>query len=135
MEAARLAPAFLGSILLSGCITYSTANLNMSEYEAAGVNGMPMTAADPSAENLGPILASKRTWLFGSCEKAAEAALERLASVARARGAERVSRIRFRGRWEWREHPVCRRNLAHGMLVLPVLLPISTFLQVGGIAE
>jgi hypothetical protein len=50
-----------------------------------------MTTADPSPEDLGRVFASKRTWLFGDCDAAVETASERLASVARDRGGEKVN--------------------------------------------
>jgi len=134
---AKLVSALAGILLAlgSGCASYSSPNVNLAELRDEGRHGVAITTEEPGPENLGRIRANARTWLFGSCDVAADQAITELAERARARGATRVSQLEFRGRWEHRAEPACRRNFTYAVFVLPLFLPFPTSVTVAGIAE
>jgi hypothetical protein len=122
-------------LLLSGCATYSSPNLNLAELRDEGRLGVTISTDEPAPKDLGRIRANARTWLFGSCDAATDQAITKLAERARARGATRVSELQFRGRWKHRPEPACRRNFGYAVFVLPLFLPFPTSVTVAGIAE
>lgn len=135
---ARALIAALAAITLflgSGCAIYSSPNMNLAELRDKGRSGVTISTDEPGEKDLGRVRANARTWLFGSCDTAADQAITNLAEQARTRGAARVSELQFRGRWKHRPEPACRRNFGYAIFVLPLFLPFPTSVTVTGIAE
>ena len=138
---ARLARVFVAVLatgtlsVVSGCAIYSSPNLNLGQLRDTGRDGVTISTDEPGEKHLGRVRANARTWLFGSCDGAADQAITHLAEQARARGATRVSQLEFRGRWEHRAEPACRRNFLYAIFVVPLFFPFPTSVTVAGIAE
>ena len=122
-------------VCAQGCTTYDTVPVNIRTLASEGRHGIPMSTAEASSRELGRVSATTRTWLFGSCEEAMEEALSTIAEATRARGGERLSRLRFRAKFNWTRDPVCRRNFTYAVLVLPLFLPFPTSVTVSGVPE
>ena len=129
----RLGLAFLLAGASLGCF-YTSGTVNLLDFERAGLSLVKPDSGDASLRKLGRVRAASRAHLFGSCDDTARSALEKLLQKARRTGANRVTSVRFRGRWHWISEPVCRRNVNYLLLVLPAFLPVPTSVTVSGIA-
>lgn|GEM_PF-4499891 len=130
MKRSRLAWAF-ACLASTGCF-YTSGTVNFRDLEGRGLSLERLDERDESVRHYGRVRVAERTWLFGSCDDAAEDALEKLLAKARARGANRVLQTHFRGHWRWMQEPVCRRNLSYLLLVVPAFLPVPSSVTVYG---
>ena len=115
----------------AGCF-YTRTSVNLREFGARGVSLRPVDRKAPGIESYGRVRARQRTYLFGSCEAAAEGALEKLLANAGKLGANRVGNLHFRARWRSVREPVCRHNVNWAWLVVPIFLPVPTSVTVSG---
>jgi len=120
----------------TGCF-YSSASVNLRDFEARGVSTKrthkrETRVRDTRVQNYGRVHATERSWIFGSCDEIAERALSALLAEGVARGGNRVLNTQFRGHWRWMQEPVCRRNLAYLLLIVPALFPVATSVTVYG---
>jgi hypothetical protein len=115
----------------SGCF-YTRTSVNLREFGARGVTLRPVDRKAPGIESYGRVRATQRTYLFGSCEAAADDALEKLLTNAGKLGANRVGNLHFRARWRSVREPVCRHNLNWAWLIVPIFLPVPTSVTVSG---
>jgi hypothetical protein len=128
-------PGFLAAIapaLLSAGCFYTSTTVNLREFDARGASMERFRKNDESIQHLGRVRATGRTWLFGDCAVAADAALAKLLDRARSRGANRVLNTRFRGHWKYITEPVCRRNLNYVWLIVPAFLRVPSSVTVSG---
>jgi hypothetical protein len=117
--------------LTTGCF-YTSATVNLRDFEARGLSMAQLEKHDPTVHPYGRVRVAERTWAFGSFDELAERALTRLLAEAQARGANRVVHAHFRGHWRSMQEPVCRRNLGYLLLIVPVFLPVPTSVTVYG---
>jgi hypothetical protein len=117
--------------LTTGCF-YSSANVNLRDFQARGLSMVRFSKRDTTVQHYGRVRVTERTWAFGSCDEVAERALTTLLAKAQARGANRVLQTHFRGHWRWIQEPVCRRNLSYALLIATAFLPVPTSVTVYG---
>jgi hypothetical protein len=131
--AARLVLLLPLTMLALGCF-YTHGTVNLLRFEERGLSLTRADKSDPSLRNLGRVRATARSYLFSSCDVTAARALDELLDEARRTGANRVTRVRFRGHWYWMSEAVCRRNLNYVWLIVPAFFPVPTSATVSGIA-
>ena len=125
----------LGLVALCGVSSacfYTRTSVNLREFGERGVTLRPVDRKAPGIEPYGRVRATQRTYLFGSCEAAADGALEKLLVNAGKLGANRVGNLHFRARWRSIREPVCRHNVNWAWLIVPLFLPVPTSVTVSG---
>jgi hypothetical protein len=120
-----------------GCLAlttscYTSATVNLRDFEARGLSMERFNKRDTTMQHYGRVRVAERTWAFGSCNEVAERALDALLAKGQARGGNRVVHTHFRGHWRWMQEPVCRQNLSYLLLIVPAFLPVPMSVTVYG---
>lgn len=131
-----LAYAAAGLLLVvsSGCAFYEPVDADFRKLREQGIDGVRLDFAKSPHSELGRVRAIERSWLFADCDVVGSEALTNLAGQARARGANLVSDLEFRAKWNWRNEPLCRRNFTWGLLIIPLFLPVPVSVEISGVA-
>lgn len=117
-----------------GCAFYEPVDADFRELREQGIDGVRLDFVKSPHSELGRVRAIERSWLFADCDVVGSEALANVAEQARARGANVVSNMEFRAKWNWRDEPLCRRNFTWGLLIIPLFLPVPVSVEISGVA-
>jgi len=95
------------ALTLAGC--FARTHIPYSQHPELAAVRLATGRPQVVPENLGLVEASASG--FGMCSTIAARALSNLLSEARAHGGTTVEDVKFRARWHWTGHALCRRFL------------------------
>jgi hypothetical protein len=98
-------PAVLLALATTGC--FAGAHIRYSEHPELASVRLSTGREQPVPDNLGMVQGSASG--FGTCDTVAARALKDLLAQARAVGGSRVEDVKFRARWHWTGHALCKR--------------------------
>jgi hypothetical protein len=115
-------PVAVLALATTGC--FARAQIRYSEHPDLAAVRLSTGRQEAAPQSLGMVQGN--AWGVGSCNGVAARALRDLLAQARALGAERVEDVKFRARWHWTGHALCKRFLP--------LVPGAYAVEVQGLA-